>query len=96
MDRAVDVHDHVIRTQLGQFNGYEVTTEGDAFLLAFHDASDAIAWSVATQQVITTMCLQPTRLTADVYNTAANWAYVKCLDGCQFMQLYPSVLLKAS
>ncbi|DBA75610.1 TPA: hypothetical protein ACH3X2_009160 [Trebouxia sp. C0005] len=52
MDRAVDVHDHVIRTQLGQFNGYEVTTEGDAFLLAFHDASDAIAWSVATQQAL--------------------------------------------
>jgi class 3 adenylate cyclase len=53
MDRAIDVHDHVIRTQLGQYNGYEVTTEGDAFLLAFHEASDAIAWSTATQQVRT-------------------------------------------
>ena len=53
MDRAKDVHDHVIRTQLGQYNGYEVTTEGDAFLLAFHEASDAIAWSAATQQVST-------------------------------------------
>ena len=53
MDKAIDVHDHVIRTQLGRFNGYEVTTEGDAFLMAFHDASDAIAWSIATQQVST-------------------------------------------
>lgn len=51
MDKAIDVHDHVIRTQLGRFNGYEVTTEGDAFLMAFHDASDAIAWTLATQQV---------------------------------------------
>ena len=53
MDKAIDVHAHVIRTQLGRFNGYEVTTEGDAFLMAFHDASDAIAWSIATQQVST-------------------------------------------
>lgn len=51
MDKAIDVHDHVIRTQLGRFDGYEVTTEGDAFLMAFHDASDAVAWCIATQQV---------------------------------------------
>eukprot|EP00891_Asterochloris_glomerata_P003988 jgi/Astpho2/3988/Aster-01159 len=24
--------------------GYEITTEGDAFVLAFHDPSDAVAW----------------------------------------------------
>ena len=51
MDKAIDVHDHVIRTLLPRYNGYEVTTEGDAFLLAFHEASDAVAWSLATQQV---------------------------------------------
>lgn len=66
MDRAIDVHDHVIRSQLGQYNGYEVTTEGDAFLLAFHEASDAIAWSVATQQVSSTLShdcpLRPQRM----------------------------------
>ena len=56
MDKAIDVHDHVIRTQLGRFNGYEVTTEGDAFLMAFHDASDAVAWSIATQQVSNFVC----------------------------------------
>lgn len=56
MDKAIDVHDHVIRTQLGRYNGYEVTTEGDAFLLAFHEASDAIAWSIATQQVSLMRC----------------------------------------
>ena len=51
MDKAIDVHDHVIRTLLPRYNGYEVTTEGDAFLLAFHEASDAVAWNLATQQV---------------------------------------------
>lgn len=56
MDKAIDVHDHVVRTQLGRFNGYEVTTEGDAFLMAFHDASDAIAWTLATQQVSAPFC----------------------------------------
>ena len=53
MDKAVDVHDHVVRTQLARFNGYEISTEGDAFTIAFHDAADAVAWSIATQQVST-------------------------------------------
>ena len=34
-----------------RFNGYEISTEGDAFTIAFHDAADAVAWSIATQQV---------------------------------------------
>lgn len=51
MDKAIDVHDHVVRTQVARFNGYEISTEGDAFTIAFHDAADAVAWSIATQQV---------------------------------------------
>lgn len=53
MDKAIDVHDHVVRTQVARFNGYEISTEGDAFTIAFHDAADAVAWSIATQQVST-------------------------------------------
>ena len=53
MNKAIDVHDHVVRTQLARFNGYEISTEGDAFTIAFHDADDAVAWSIATQQVST-------------------------------------------
>lgn len=53
MDKAIDVHDHVVRVQLARFNGYEISTEGDAFTIAFHDAADAVAWSIATQQVST-------------------------------------------
>ena len=51
MDTAVDVRDHAIRTQMARFNGSEISTEGDAFTIAFHDAADAVAWSIATQQV---------------------------------------------
>lgn len=32
-----------------QFCGYEVQTEGDAFLVAFHEPFDAVAWCLATQ-----------------------------------------------
>ncbi|KAK9818038.1 hypothetical protein WJX72_006076 [[Myrmecia] bisecta] len=54
MNEAIDVHDRVMRSQLTKFHGYEVTTEGDAFLLAFHEASDAVAWAVAVQQALLT------------------------------------------
>ena len=30
---------------------FEVTTEGDAFQIVFHEPADAVGWAVATQQV---------------------------------------------
>ena len=51
MNEAIDTHDRVMRALLSKFSGYEVATEGDAFLMAFHDAADAVAWCTATQQV---------------------------------------------
>ena len=41
---AIALHDQVIRANLARYGGYEVTTEGDAFIMAFHDAADAMAW----------------------------------------------------
>ena len=41
---AIALHDQVIRANLARYGGYEVTTEGDAFVMAFHDAADAMAW----------------------------------------------------
>jgi class 3 adenylate cyclase len=32
-----------------QFFGYEVSTEGDAFLVAFHEPFDAVAWCLCVQ-----------------------------------------------
>lgn len=51
MDAATKVHDRVMRSRLTDFHGYEVCTEGDSFLLAFHEPADAIAWAVTIQQV---------------------------------------------
>lgn len=51
MMAAISLHDRIIRSQLAQYCGYEVSTEGDAFLLVFHEPSDAVGWTLATQQV---------------------------------------------
>lgn len=57
MDAATKLHDRVMRSKLSQFHGYEVNTEGDSFLLAFHEPADAIAWAVTMQQVGTSRVL---------------------------------------
>ncbi|KAK9851364.1 hypothetical protein WJX84_006381 [Apatococcus fuscideae] len=50
MSAALDLHDALLRSLLKKFYGYEVTTEGDSFTLAFHEAIDAIAFSIRLQE----------------------------------------------
>ena len=47
--QAVDLHDKVLRQYLCDFGGYEVTTEGDAFLVAFHDPAEAVGYCLTVQ-----------------------------------------------
>jgi class 3 adenylate cyclase len=42
MKQALDVHDGVMRRAIADNGGIELTTEGDAFIVAFHTAADAI------------------------------------------------------
>src|SRR5262249_38091523 len=42
MKQALDVHDAVMRRAIADNGGIELTTEGDAFIVAFHSAADAI------------------------------------------------------
>jgi len=42
MQRALDTHDTALRALLARYYGYEVTTEGDSFTMAFHDPIDAV------------------------------------------------------
>ncbi|CAE7666671.1 cr-1, partial [Symbiodinium pilosum] len=49
MELALRLHDATIRQVLAKHSGYEVTTEGDAFQIAFHDTADAVAFCLDTQ-----------------------------------------------
>jgi len=49
MEMALRLHDATIRQVLAKHSGYEVTTEGDAFQIAFHDTVDAVAFCLDTQ-----------------------------------------------
>lgn len=49
MDVATEIHDKLMRRLIPKFCGYEVTTEGDSFTIAFHDPLDAIQYCLAAQ-----------------------------------------------
>jgi predicted ATPase/class 3 adenylate cyclase len=54
-DRYVEVlgdHRRLLRDAFAQFNGHEVSTDGDAFFVAFSRANDAVAAAVAAQRAI--------------------------------------------
>ncbi|KAE9308306.1 hypothetical protein PF008_g21003, partial [Phytophthora fragariae] len=50
MAEAQSIHDDLLRQQLPRFRGYEITTAGDSFQLAFHCVRDAIGWCVSVQE----------------------------------------------
>lgn len=54
MEQALRLHDATIRLNMAKHNGYEVTTEGDAFQVVFHDAFDAVAFCLDVQMDLTT------------------------------------------
>jgi len=45
----LEAHNAILRSAAAKCNGYEVKTEGDAFMLAFARASDAVLCAVETQ-----------------------------------------------
>ena len=52
--QANALHDAILRKWMPRWHGYEVTTEGDSFLIAFHEASDALGWCLTVQQALMT------------------------------------------
>lgn len=44
MRSAIQIHNDILRRQLGIVGGYEVKTEGDAFMVAFSTTSAALLW----------------------------------------------------
>mmetsp|Transcript_11959 Transcript_11959/g.22163 ORF Transcript_11959/g.22163 Transcript_11959/m.22163 type:complete len:951 (-) Transcript_11959:434-3286(-) len=49
MKKATDIHDSIIRKCYADHGGYEITTEGDAFNLAFQHPADAIGFALKAQ-----------------------------------------------
>jgi adenylate cyclase len=49
MRSAIKLHNEVMRRQLRHIGGYEVKTEGDAFMVSFPTATSALLWCFAVQ-----------------------------------------------
>jgi class 3 adenylate cyclase len=49
MEVVLRVHHRVLRSLLDKHSGYESATEGDAFILAFHNVDDAASYAVEAQ-----------------------------------------------
>lgn len=46
MDLAIDLHNSTVRSLLQEHGGHEIRNEGDSFVMSFHDASDAVSFSL--------------------------------------------------
>ncbi|TYZ61904.1 hypothetical protein PybrP1_006480 [[Pythium] brassicae (nom. inval.)] len=49
MQRATELHDNILRAALTKYRGYEITTAGDAFHLAFHTIREATEYCLDVQ-----------------------------------------------
>ncbi|CEG42434.1 hypothetical protein F442_18385 [Plasmopara halstedii] len=49
MQRASQVHDDTLRSLLEPYRGYEITTAGDSFQLAFHTIREAVSYCLEVQ-----------------------------------------------
>ena len=53
MRESLALHDAIMRETLGAAEGYEVKTEGDAFMVAFASAPAAVGWCLQVQERLT-------------------------------------------
>lgn len=49
MQTAIRMHNQLLRRQLRAIGGYEVKTEGDAFMVSFPTVTSALLWSLTVQ-----------------------------------------------
>jgi len=50
MAESLALHNSVMREAIDHHHGYEVKTEGDAFMVAFSDAKEAVQWCFDVQK----------------------------------------------
>mmetsp|Transcript_16726 Transcript_16726/g.46744 ORF Transcript_16726/g.46744 Transcript_16726/m.46744 type:complete len:1275 (-) Transcript_16726:82-3906(-) len=86
MASDVQVHHKVLRSMLGRTFGYEVATEGDSFICAFHTPEDAVTWAVLVQL---NLLLAPWSAELEdggheVLEGQRDWAEIGCLQLPEF------------
>ncbi|ESA44140.1 hypothetical protein GE21DRAFT_1471 [Neurospora crassa] len=59
MRLAIKLHNEVMRRQLRMIGGFEVKTEGDAFMVSFPTATSALLWCFAVQMKLLTVDWPP-------------------------------------
>ncbi|KAK2803411.1 cysteinyl-tRNA synthetase [Onygenales sp. PD_10] len=52
MRSAIQIHNELFRRQLAQIGGFEVKTEGDAFMVSFSTATAALLWCFTCQSLL--------------------------------------------
>lgn len=52
MASALSIHNNLMRERINVHKGYEVKTEGDAFMIAFSNVIDAAKWCIDVQQAL--------------------------------------------
>ncbi|GFR43826.1 hypothetical protein Agub_g4946 [Astrephomene gubernaculifera] len=52
MNRAVSIHHAIMRKCIAEWRGYESATEGDSFIVAFHNPTDAFMCALEAQQAL--------------------------------------------
>ncbi|OAX78693.1 hypothetical protein ACJ72_06997 [Emergomyces africanus] len=52
MRSAIQIHNDLFRRQLAQIGGFEVKTEGDAFMVSFSTATAALLWCFTCQSLL--------------------------------------------
>jgi adenylate cyclase len=52
MRSAIQIHNDILRRQIGIIGGYEVKTEGDAFMVAFSTTTAALLWCFNCQNAL--------------------------------------------
>jgi adenylate cyclase len=62
MRSAIKLHNEVMRRQLRRIGGFEVKTEGDAFMVSFPTATSALLWCFAVQTQLLTVNWPPEML----------------------------------
>ncbi len=75
MDEAIRLHHMLVRKLLAKYHGYESATEGDAFIMGFHTAGDALQFATDLQESLLT---QPwPRELLEYHLVTTTWAKVR-------------------